>query len=275
MSNAAPQRQVYAQRAFTLTGMLLLCLLVIAWQQREYRYITPEEGLGYYLGILGGSMMLALLLYPLRKRKPSLAWMGSVRTWFRVHQVLGILGPTLILLHSNFGLGSINGEVALISMLIVATSGLVGRYFYGRSHHGLLSHKAALDALCEERDALQSLLAPVFASSPGLAEKWDALQVKPIPLDQGVLVALRIALRQGAAGRRLLRDLKRGLRSMQRSSAVLIAERELKSYNRLVLKVAQFHLYEHLLSLWHILHMPLFILLIITATFHVLAVHMY
>lgn len=273
--SATVQRRGNSHRTFIVTGLLLSSLLFVAWQQRGYRYITPEEGPGYYLGIVGGSMMLALLLYPLRKRKRSLAWIGSVRTWFRVHQILGVLGPTLIILHSNFGLGSINGEVALISMLIVASSGLVGRYFYGRSHHGLLSQQAALKALVDERNVQKLALASVFESTPTLAERWDALHIKPVPMDRGVLAALWIAWRQGMEGHRLQRELTRGLRDMERSGAVRVAEKQLHTYTRLVLKVAQFHLYERLLSLWHVLHMPLFVLLIITATFHVLAVHMY
>ena len=44
---------------------------------------------------------------------------------------------------------------------------------------------------------------------------------------------------------------------------------------RLMRQVATFSLYERLFSLWHIFHMPLFLLLIISALVHVLAVHMY
>ena len=51
---------------------LLSVVLLLNWQNREYGYMTPESGLGYALGIIGGSMMLVLLLYPLRKR---IRWM--------------------------------------------------------------------------------------------------------------------------------------------------------------------------------------------------------
>ena len=35
--------------------------------RREDSFLTAETGLGYMLGIVGGTMMLLLLLYPLRK----------------------------------------------------------------------------------------------------------------------------------------------------------------------------------------------------------------
>ena len=50
------------------------------------------------------------------------------------------------------------------------------------------------------------------------------------------------------------------------------------SVNRYTLalrKTAAFRVYERLFSLWHILHLPLFIMMIITAVIHIFAVHMY
>ena len=46
-------------------------------------------------------------------------------------------GPLLILLHSNFQVKSLNAGAALYSMLIVALSGVVGRFIYARVNRGL------------------------------------------------------------------------------------------------------------------------------------------
>jgi len=40
-------------------------------------------------------------------------------------------------------------------------------------------------------------------------------------------------------------------------------------------RVAQFNFFEKLFSLWHVIHVPFFIMMVLTAIFHVLAVHMY
>ena len=40
-------------------------------------------------------------------------------------------------------------------------------------------------------------------------------------------------------------------------------------------RVAQFSLYERLFALWHILHLPIFFLMVLSAIVHVVAVHMY
>ena len=56
-----------------------VCALVIylGWRLPTERYITPERGFGYVLGIVGGSMMVLLLLYSARKRVRWLKFLGS------------------------------------------------------------------------------------------------------------------------------------------------------------------------------------------------------
>ena len=53
------------------------------------------------------------------------------------------------------------------------------------------------------------------------------------------------------------------------------ASKFIRDYMSLVGRVAQFSFYERLFALWHILHLPIFLLMIVSALFHVLAVHMY
>jgi hypothetical protein len=48
-----------------------------------------------------------------------------------------------------------------------------------------------------------------------------------------------------------------------------------QTYLRSTREVAQFHTYERLFSLWHVLHVPLVYMLVLSAIAHVVAVHMY
>jgi len=88
---------------------------LLAWGTHAHleRYITPQRGLGYALGITGGSMMVLLLVYSARKRVSWLRWLGGIPAWFEFHMVLGIVGPILVLFHCNFSLGATNSNVAL------------------------------------------------------------------------------------------------------------------------------------------------------------------
>ena len=278
-------------RARMTPWLIVLCvilLLALGWQQREYRYISAENGLGYALGILGGSMMLALLLYPVRKRFRPISRLGPVRWWFQMHMLFGVLGPAMIVLHSNFNMGSLNSAVALFSMLTVAVSGVVGRFFYTRTHYGMLGHKQALQALQDERQRHLRALASMIEHAPRLKESFSRLQQRLIPDDRGLLAALWCVLALGAEARKTRRfarkevrrivDAVARLQSWPRARSRLFRRRaykEIHFYVATVVKVAEFDFDQRLFGLWHVLHLPLFILLIITGVFHVVAVHMY
>lgn len=267
---------------------LTILAIGIGWLLRDYELIHPDDGLGYWLGIIGGSMMLVLLLYPLRKRIRALKFLGGTPQWFSVHMVLGILGPVLILYHSNFQLGSFNSKVALYCMLLVAGSGVVGRHIYAHIHRGLYGGKTSLSELrqdltqsLESNQGLASLLPELTAR---LNEIATEIQGDSITGTMSTAASIRWTWRQffvrlslhyrvhqelnkqAAASATIARDLSR----LKRTSFKYIRE-----FSRLTGRVAQFTLYEKLFSLWHVLHMPFFFMMVISALVHVLAVHMY
>src|SRR4030067_2417035 len=126
-SDAASQRARLIRFA---VAPLTLIFLALAWAVRNTDYYEPGSDFGYYLGVVGGAMWLALLLYSLRKHVRFMHSWGASRHWFRIHMIFGIAGPTLILFHSKFQVGSVNAAIALSCMLLVAGSGIVGRFIY-------------------------------------------------------------------------------------------------------------------------------------------------
>ena len=67
-------------------------VLIVGIQLPLAHYLSPKSGLGYAIGIVGGSLILAQLLYAVRKRVPALRFLGSVPGWFQTHMVMGIIG---------------------------------------------------------------------------------------------------------------------------------------------------------------------------------------
>ena len=53
------------------------------------------------------------------------------------------------------------------------------------------------------------------------------------------------------------------------------AARGLEDYFAIVRKAAGLRVYERIFSLWHLLHLPLFLLLILATVVHIIAVHVY
>jgi hypothetical protein len=265
---------------------LCVALSLIGMRAHLERFITPEKGLGYLLGIAGGSAMLLLLAYPARKRAAWLAPIGGVAAWFRVHMVLGIVGPVLVLFHANFSTGATNSNVALACMLVVAGSGLVGRYFYSRVHTSLYGKRATLEELRGEVARMQ-LVNPGLAFLPDFAAQLDAagkrmsrrLAATPAML-RPLLAPLQAWQARRGMRRHVVREARRHARAQGLAPAAMAREIAMataltRRHVDLERRVAELGTYERLFSLWHILHLPLFFMLLIAGVVHVVAVHLY
>ena len=235
---------------------------------REQRYLVAENGMGYWLGIIGGLLMLMLLIYPLRKRKPRWRYIGSVKFWFRFHMIMGIGAPVLIIYHSGYQLGSLNGRVAFFSMIIVALSGLVGRYFYRRIHHGLYGETIRFEELYKTDD---DWLKKLPESNPAITELAAALSA----------IELNITNTHAGENRSYwhYRSMRGQLKRLQKSVSQQIPTPEIRQLMlariRSLRSICHLGINEVLFSYWHILHFPLFLMLIVSASIHVFVVHFY
>ena len=277
------------RRSSAFYGYSLTTIAIgIGWLARDRGIVNPEEGLGYWLGIIGGSMMLLLLLYPLRKRIKIFRFLGATTHWFRMHMILGILGPLLVLYHCNFQMGSFNSQVALLCMLLVAGSGVVGRHIYARIHRGLYGQKTTLAELRSDLTESMKQGQGLATLMPDFAAKLDGLsgEVRGDALT-GMLstrASLVWTLKKYVVRFKLMAVVRRELRERSAESPTVAQDIErleqasstyIRNFTRLTGQVAQFTLYERLFSLWHVLHLPLFYMMVISALLHVLAVHMY
>ena len=266
--------------------LLAAVLLVLGYFFPTEQYITPQSGFGYALGILGGSLMLLLLIYPARKRIPGMKAIGSTKLWFQIHMAFGVIGPLLILFHSNFRLGATNSNVALFCMLVVAGSGFFGRYFYAHIHHGLHGRKASLAELRDYAERLRQVSTEV-SFLPELVDRIGAEEQVLIRRCEKTFVLARPLF--GAYGtfmarRHLRRYVRRELRAghavggattAQGTRLQTVAFQYIDSRLGATRRVVEFSAFEQLFSLWHALHMPLFLMLLIAGTVHVVAVHVY
>jgi len=279
----------WLKRANSATGWFALCcvaLLLFGWWFPTHRYITPQRGLGYALGIVGGSLMLLLLLYPARKRWRWLSFMGSVKGWFQTHMVLGVLGPLCVLFHANFNTGAVNSNVALFCMLTVSGSGLIGRYIYTRIHHGLSERATTLHELQVNADRLRTVtlsvsFLPELLDRLAVAEQRLLKRVAAAPMLLRPMLAFALA---ALARWQLKRYVRSTLRHAARTSSVVAAQRKrlqetainyIAQRIKATREVSEFHAYTRMFSLWHVLHLPLFFMLLLAGIVHVIAVNVY
>jgi hypothetical protein len=282
-----------AVRAAPILGDVALYLLLIvltwaAWRVSRMEFLVANSDARYWIGVAGGSLMVALFAYPLRKHLRVLHSVGRVKWWFWLHMTLGIVGPLLVLVHSRFRVASLNSAVALYSMLIVVASGIVGRFIYVRVHRGLDGERTSLQELREragfvERDARSAL-----HFSPSVEARLLAFERRELRAEASWANHLRqvtvLPMQRWIAHVRCMVDLRRSLHALadeHRWGAAELrrrrrsARRMIDRYLHAVVRVAQYTAYERVFALWHVAHLPFVALLVISAVVHVYAVHAY
>lgn len=259
--------------------LFAIALVLTAWllyTLANMPALAPSTDAGYYIGIVGASLMLLLMSYPLYKRVRMFRAWGTTRFWFRLHMVCGLLGPALIIVHSGLNMRSMNAAWAFWSMVVVAGSGVMGRFLYRRIHRGMHG----------ELETTQTLAAAVAAASFNIdrAVPDDATvsrevgeftvrcselaKVPPFAAIGAVFLPLwRWSLQWHV--RRALRHADMPLDRQREKIALL---------NRFFVanqRYAQFALFDRLFSLWHVAHVPFVVTLFLSTIAHIVAVHLY
>lgn len=263
-------------------------MMAYGWQIRGEEFLTAESGFGYALGIAGGALMLSQFLYPLRKKLKLLRNWGRISIWFKAHMAVGVIAPVMILFHANFGLGSINSNVALTAMGLVVASGLVGRYIFTKINQTLHGRVATLEDLKSESKAAGLDMRQDMAMDSAIIDALQHHEDEMLKVDRGwlsvflhlVLLGSRTRLMRWRLKRRLARELKERARQTQWTRRELrmhtrAGKRHIGAYIMSVRKVAEYRVYQRVFALWHVLHIPLFVMLVTSGVVHIVAVHLY
>jgi hypothetical protein len=273
--------------------LVITVLLIAGYFIFAYHLISaknlykPGDNLGYNIGLTGGLMMLIMLLYPLRKRVKFLKGWGILPTWFRWHMVLGILGPALVMFHSTFVIHSINAGVALICMMLVSGSGIFGRFFYTKIHHGLYGRQVTLKGMHEDLEKTGSFRRSFMSFAPDIEHSLERFRIRAEAGRGGFWDFLSIGVQASSLSRSLVKELHQVMYAQAHEKKwdagqikrldKLYAEyaTNIRTYIKTLRDTAQFRTYERLFSLWHIFHIPLVYMMVFSGIYHVIAVHMY
>ncbi|TRZ92230.1 MAG: hypothetical protein D4R84_12750 [Rhodocyclaceae bacterium] len=268
----------------SVVASVVISLVLIAWAVRRGDLYTSASDVGYWLGVAGGSLMVVLLIYPLRKRFKALAVLGPLKHWFRFHIVAGIAGPLIVLFHSTFHVGSFNAAIALACMLLVVASGLVGRFIYRKIHHGLYGSRATAADLQRSLEKQVASLHRALFRLPAIERelgRFSALvSLQPQGCWQRGLHFASLGWKRYLAARRVRRAIagcgtKVGPGDTATTAHLHALAQTIDDTLRAIQRTAQFSTYEKLFSLWHVVHIPFLFLLVVTAIVHVVAVHAY
>ncbi len=266
--------------AFPLVlGVLVTALLfgVLAWGWSYYELplearpthpkheaLRSSGTIGLTLAIAGTALMLLNLSYLLRKAFLWLQRMGSLRSWMAFHVLTGLAGPAMVLLHTGFLPTSALGTMSFASMLVVVTTGVIGRYIYSRVPRSLAGRELELEEVRRRLGEVHRQLAEFGVD----ARRLDGSGIAP---PSRSIVAAVVSIATGDRGlRRQWRKYRQVVRSSPRISP---HAREVLPLLRRVFREGQwlsrYHELRSLMGTWRFLHRWLAIVMLMLAGFHI------
>lgn len=248
------------------------------WERPDsplHEALQPSGNAGHSFGWIGAGLMLTgVLLYSSRKRLRLMRGRGPMRTWLNLHIYLCLTGPFLVALHTADKLRGL-GSYSFWSMVVVAASGVIGRWIYQQFPRTAKGEAMSLQELKAEREALHERLAGEFGLAPAvLAEVEDASErsVRRIRTSAGqgfravpLLFADDVArpLRLARLGKRLRRE--RHLPRREADELLGLLRREAGAARRL----AFFDTFRRLFTWWHVIHLVFFAAMMVLLLLHV------
>lgn len=228
--------------------------------------LKPGGSRGHRMGLIGASLLVLMLVYSVRKRARFMRRWGPLRAWLHFHIFCGITGTLLIVLHSSF---KVQGLVAVSfwSMILVALSGVLGRYLYLQIPRTRAGDELSLE---EAREGSRQLarrleeehhLPPALIESLDRAARWSGGERSSL-----AVLLLRLPF-EGLRLRWRLAALQRRLRAhgrLHRDLTPLLTERA-----RLERRIFLWSRLQRLFHYWHVFHKPFAVLMYLFLVLHV------
>lgn len=270
-------RRAFWKPAAYAAGLLVVCALFASGSDyyrtplieraRHPGYWVWKAGgsLGHKLGVIGSSMMVLMLLYSVRKRVYALRRLGPLSRWLDVHIFLGVFGPLLVILHAGF---KVQGLVALSfwSMIVVASSGVLGRYLYLQIPRTRAGEALALAELEEQDRELSQRLRSGFGLGDAELGRIDALVAMPerTGLVTGFFRMLVGQIRLRAELARFARGCRGVPRALHNEFERVVRQKALA--RRRILLWDRMH---ELFHYWHVMHKPFALVMYLFMVVHV------
>ncbi len=234
------------------------------------RSIQPNKGLWLPTGIIGSVCFIIMMLYSIRKRFRFMRALGPIRLWLDTHMFLGIVGAALITAHSTY---KFDGLVAISywSMMIVAVSGLFGRYIYGWIPHQVSGRELEINEIRSTIASTDKAIASFTDEEAGSVRYYDQIFAPQIDKEKSILVSvvkmvsydirnmfriIRIWFELGFDSRLPAHAKRKIFKLIKRKSVMIRSVNFLSTARRL-------------LHYWHVLHKPLAAIMFLVMFIHI------
>jgi len=233
--------------------------------------MEPNKGIWHAVGITGSACFIIMMSYSIRKRFAFMVDMGSLRSWLDVHMFLGIVGAVLTTTHTTYKLGGLV-SISFWCMIIVATSGLLGRYLYGWIPHQVSGKEMEMDQIREYLEATEDEIRSSWGKDPVIVEYYDRINAPPFSDRDNAVVAIVKMFAYDFANMVLIAKIWMELLSdkhlppaAKKEIFSLIRKKNNMLRSRNFLTTAQ-----RLLHYWHVFHKPLAVIMFLVMFLHII-----
>lgn len=252
--------------------------LLPLWERPDsplHQALKSSGSMGHPFGWVGSALVLTgVILYSGRKRFRVMRGRGPMRTWLNLHIYLCLTGPFLVTLHTSGKLHGL-GVYSFWSMMVVAWSGIVGRWIYQQFPRTIKGELMSLEQIREEQAARRARLEHEFKLGPEQLRAIDEMAERTVGrLERSTGGGLRVlpALLLDDLARpfrmaRLRRRLRRERRLARRETKALFAlvRRQVATARR----VAFLGTFRSLFGYWHVVHLVFFAAMLVLLVLHV------
>ena len=236
----------------------------------DHQNIKPGGIRGHGLGILGTVMMLLLLVYSLRKKNFIFGGIGKIGDWLDFHIFLGIMGPLFVILHTSFKL---NGIVAISfwSMILVALSGILGRYLYLQIPRNISGHELNLKDLEQTNENILNEIENRYSVDRTFVSKMETLIVGKLYPDKSEFATLFSFLMADIYRlfrvNKIRKILRRSTGLSKKQIGILLGLMKKKAFlhRRLIL----WNNIHRIFHYWHVFHRPFALIMYLIMILHV------
>lgn len=252
--------------------------LLPLWERPDsplHAALQPSGDVGHPFGWIGAALMLVGVgLYSSRKRVRAMRGRGPMRTWLNLHIYLCLLGPFLVALHTAGKLRGL-GVYSFWSMLVVAASGIIGRWLYQQFPRTMKGEAMSLQEIRDEQAELHERLTTEFGLAPQLLQAVDQATARSVERIRGMArfgplaipaLFLDDLLRpfRLAAMHRRLRLGKRLARRERRALFTLI-----RRQTAIARRLAFLDTFRRVFTYWHLIHLAFFAAMLVLLFLHV------
>ncbi|MCB1197861.1 MAG: NAD(P)-binding domain-containing protein [Deltaproteobacteria bacterium] len=256
-----------------LLGTGIAILAYLAFVGRNYYFLSTAEKVrsdlhhllkpggswGRNIGMIATLVMLSNFLYAFRKNIRFFKGKNTIKNWLRFHVFVGLMSPLVILFHAAFQSRNLVATLCYISLLLVVSTGLIGRYFYGMLSFGEIELRAKIQDL---QEALHLQIENI--NQPKVIHRiLRDISIKRgsnifSSLLWGMLVKIRVRIQ--------VAKLKKAFLEKQAYKAFKANIIDLQKYQK---QISTYKTISKIMSYWRVIHVVLALTLLIVIVIHI------